>query len=385
MKRSQWIGVTLLLCLAVAAAPDGVQLSFTPYSAISARRVETMRFVKDGKLDAAESLLAGLQQSYERKEVDEFAVGTAFAAFSTSDETLGDSLDRWVTQKPESWCARLARARYGRARFYRLQGAESVHSDAAVGGKRLHELAMNAIADYKAALAKSPRVMVAYSDLVEMAAATGDAALLRETVTTALRLDPATWLVRDALFRIGGVSEAQFPAFLADAESHVKENPLLLQLRSDLLLQKARGMWRKGDLEGALAIFESQAKSLDTFQIHKERARLLRVLKRYDEARQAIDHAIALLPGKYDGYRERGWLGIDTNQIKAAHLDFRHGLEIEPLDPELNWGLGTALERAGYKPGAMKAYELSARYERNSEVLAGLERLGSRPPAAPRR
>ncbi len=373
MKRSRWIAVSLLVCLGVAAAQDGLRLSFAPYSKISARRLETMRLVRDGKFDAAEALLAAVQQAYEGKEADEFAVGTAFAAFSTSDESLASPLDRWVEQMPQSWCALLARARHQRARFNR-------------GMSR--KLAVTAIADYQAALAMNPRLMVAYSDLIELAGATRDEALFRETVDTGLALAPASWAVRDALVRVGGVPQAEFASFLADAEKHAKENPLLWQLRSDVELERGRALWDQNRIEEALAIYESQAKSLDTFQIHKERARLLRILKRYGEAGAAIDHAIALLPGKYDGYRERGWLRLMTDREPEAVAEFRRGLEIEPHDPELNYGLGQALEYTGDKLGAMAAYEESTRWSSFPAAQRRLDRLRSRtvarPPAAPR-
>ena len=202
-----------------------------------------------------------------------------------------------------------------------------------------------------------------------MAAATRNDALFRETVETGLKALPETWVVRDAMVRVGAIPEAQFEAFLADAARYEKQNPLLLQLASDVALEAGREMWRKGQIEPALALYEAQAKTLDTFQIHKERARLLRVLRRYPEASAAIDHAIALLPGKYDGYRERGWLDVDTERWPEAVADFRRGLALDPLEPELNRGLGAALEGAGDPIGALAAYEQSARWLPSAEVF----------------
>ena len=205
----------------------------------------------------------------------------------------------------------------------------------------------------------NPRLMIAYSDLVEMAALTDDSALLRETYRKALEVSPSSWPVRDALL-LWAIPREKIGDFLADAAKHERANPLLLQLPSFLETRRAGQLWRRRDHAQALAIYDEQAKTLDTFDIHKNRARLLRIMKRYPESKVAIDHALALMPGKYDGHRERGWLSIDTKNWTEATADFRRGLEIHPSDAELNRGLGMALEKGGDTPGALRAYERAA-------------------------
>jgi tetratricopeptide (TPR) repeat protein len=353
---------------------DAVRLSWAPYAKISARRLETMRLTREGKFDAVEALLTPLQQAYERKEVDEFAVATAFAPFSTSDETLRPALDRWVAQAPKSYSARLARARYNRARHKRYRDVEVPHSEAAIGAERVRAIALAAIADYRAALEMNPRLMIAYADLLDMAVSTDNRDLFRETHEQAFAIAPDTWVVRDALIYTGAVPRDQYGAFLADAAKYQKQNPLLLQIAAQPELAKAEQLWRNRRHAEALEILDKQLQTLDTFMIRKDRAHLLRIMDRFPEAYAEIDRAIALMPGKHDGYRQRGWMHQDTERWAEAAADYRHGLEIDPLEPMLNAGLGEALVNLGDTPGGIEALELSARWSADAHTY---QRIGS--------
>jgi tetratricopeptide (TPR) repeat protein len=375
-SRLMGICVGLSLCLGaatqhgVAAPPErpsgagrtAFRLSFAPYSKISARRLETMRLTREGRYDAVEALLTPLQQAYERKQVDEFAVAIAFAPFSTSDESLGPALDTWVEKAPKSYSARLSRARYLRNCFYRFRYVERPHSEAAIGPQRVLEIGKRSIADYRAALAMNPRLIIAYGDLIEMADAMGDRALFRETFESALEVAPATWIVRDAVRRVDAVPREQLAAFLADAAKYETENPLLLQLRADVEIGKARQLWRNGRRAEALAIYDEQLATLDVFGYRKDRSRLYSLMKRIPEAYAEIERAIALMPGKYDGYRQRAWVHYENERWADAAADFRRSLEIDPLDTESNRGLGEALQELDDFEGAIRAFEISARW-----------------------
>jgi tetratricopeptide (TPR) repeat protein len=164
------------------------------------------------------------------------------------------------------------------------------------------------------------------------------------------------------------VPRTHYGAFLADSAKHEQANPLLLQLPADVASGRAKQLWDSGQHAQALAIYDGLLETLDVFDLRKDRAHLLRVMKRYPEAYAEIDRAIALMPGKHDGYRHRAWIHTDTKRWAEAAADYRRGLELDPLEPRLNAGLGEALENLGDTPGAVKALELSARWSADSHT-----------------
>jgi tetratricopeptide (TPR) repeat protein len=369
-------GIVFLLGVASgSSAGEKPRFSYAPYAKVSAKRAETLRLVRAGRFDAVEALLVAGQQAYERGEADEMMGALGFAAFSTGDETLEPLVDRWVAQAPKSWSARLARARLLRQRYLRLAAIEGTVSEAAVGPASLAEYARRAIADYQAALAMNPRLIVAYSDLVEIASKTKDSSLLRESYRQALAVAPDTWYVRNALLHAGAVPREKRAAFLADAARHEKSNPAMVQLAADAAIDRAIAAANRGRIEEALAIYDGELGSLDTFVVAKSRAKQLRRLGRHAEALAAIDHAIALMPGKYEGHAERGWLHYDMKRYAEAAADFRRGLEIDPVDPELNRGLGWTLMKMSDAAGAARAWELSVRWEPIGQTYTELGRL----------
>jgi tetratricopeptide (TPR) repeat protein len=382
-RRAIGVGLSLWVCAALALAESPqvtsstAKLSYAPYSKLSARRVEIMRLTRQGKFSEVEAFVLPIQAAYEKGETNEYAAYLAVQAFSTSDETLGPQLDRWVAQSPKSWLPRLARARWHRQAYTRFQDAGEKAADVQLAA---------ALADYRAALAINPRLMTAYSDMVYIAGREGDEALASEVIPRALESDRTTWMVRDAMLKWGWVARDQVDAFLADAARYEQQNPMLLQLPAQVPMRHANRIWEKGQRAEALAIYDELLKTLDISELHKHRARLLRNLGRHAESRAAIDRAIALLPGNFDGYRERAWLHADKSEWPAMLADVRRGLEIDPLDPELNRGLGWALEELGDVPGAIEGYSVSVRWAPKASLFVqiGVLELAANDPKAAR-
>jgi tetratricopeptide (TPR) repeat protein len=357
--------IALVILAALATQSSG------PYAELSARRLETLQLVRQGKFDAVEKIVAPVEDAFERNQADELAVVTAFAPFTTADD-LGPQLERWAASAPKSFAARLAYAKFLRRSWHLHDDAQRSHAPTALDSAKLDELAQRAVAEYHAALALRPKLVTAWSDLMELAFSMRDGALLRDASKQGLAQVPASFQLRENLLTWGLVREQDFDAFFADAEQHAAENPALRRLPASLEISRAKGLWMSRQLPQALAIFETQTRAFDVFDWQKERARLLRVLGRFAEARTAIDHALALMPGKPDGWAERGWLEVDTKRYAEARADFQKAAALEPFDREINRGLGTALENLGDVPGAIAAYRLSADWYGDAAVLHSL-------------
>src|SRR5215831_13903672 len=160
-----------------ADAPTAPRFSDAKYAAISARRLETLQTLRDGKFDALDAQLTALQDAYEKGNGDDFAVMTAFAPFTSAGEDAAAPLERWVAKSPKSFAAHLARAKYLRHTWHRYSDAQKSRAEAALGQAAVDALAKHAVDEYRESLTLRPRLPTAYTDLIELGLSSGDRAV----------------------------------------------------------------------------------------------------------------------------------------------------------------------------------------------------------------
>ena len=66
--------------------------------------------LRSGKITRLQHYLNAYQGAFERGQISDGMVDSAFAAFMTTDPEMVEILTRWVEKRPESFAARAARA-----------------------------------------------------------------------------------------------------------------------------------------------------------------------------------------------------------------------------------------------------------------------------------
>ena len=156
--------------------------------------------------------------------------------FEYPNAEVGTLTDQWIAQDPQSAYALAARGLHRVAAAYAARGTGFAIDTKRARFMKAYELAEMAREDLNAALARDPKLIVAYHGLIELAKLESDRDLLESATRGAMALDPADqaiyqdWL--DALEPRWGGSIAAMQAVVDQALAHASENPLLEQLRA---------------------------------------------------------------------------------------------------------------------------------------------------------
>jgi hypothetical protein len=170
----RWPAAIVLLCALTGGS--GAGFAFEASAEIPALRAALER----GQLAQLEDKFAAYQRAFEQGHGSEWVVDDNFETFKTSDPDFAAPLDRWVEQYPKSFAAPMARAVY---LSYRASLAGGFLQANDIPDKRLREIeswATAAARDYATALARHPKLSVAYAGLIDLAKRAHDGAAIEE-------------------------------------------------------------------------------------------------------------------------------------------------------------------------------------------------------------
>jgi arylsulfatase A-like enzyme/tetratricopeptide (TPR) repeat protein len=122
--------------------------------------------------------------------------------------------------------------------------------------------------------------------------------------------------------------------------------------------RRAVRLFQAGDYDGAIALLAPLARSeIISLEVQFFLGRSLVRRKRYPEAAQALETAVALLPKWSPPYFElsHAYLGMGEAAKALAVID--RGLQVDPRSADLHRARGLVLQRLGNRPGARAALE----------------------------
>ena len=150
---------------------------------------------------------------------------------TSKTERIGQITEAWLRQAPESAYANLARGAYFNGAAWRARGTGYAADTPKENMRRKSELVDQAIPYFRKALAINPRLMPAYSGLVDMGNMDSRDALLTEVIGRAKAVDPACPELANRIMhsltpRWGGSYEDML-AFANELSRHVAARPQL--------------------------------------------------------------------------------------------------------------------------------------------------------------
>ena len=268
------------------------------------------------------------QQASEKNPAAELDEKLAFDSFAADDPSVGDSIEEWISKKPNSYAGHMAMGNYFSWRGWHTRGPAPASETAANQFERMQKYFDESAVETKIARKLRPKLSIAYAVLLGEARGEANWALLKNLKTDALRELPASFLIREqvmeSLYPRWGGNHEMMRDFAQQSQALVKENPCM--------------HWLLGFTDSDEG---------ETLGIHGEFVQSLAALTR------AIQKG-----GDYSGfYFSRGVSYGQAGSWEQALEDFDRANELAPQDPEL-------LIR--------RAYAL-AKLQRPREVLADLK------------
>lgn len=187
--------------------------------------------LQDGEIDAFERMLdESLGRHFSEDAFDE-GIDIAFELFKGSNQEIDRVSAAWLRQRPKSAYAHLVRAQYFDAAAGEARGGKFAPETPRENFRRMSELAAKAIPLYEEAIRLQPRLMPAYSGLLDVARLDSRSELERSTFERARQQDPgcaevARHRMESLQPRWGGSYESML-AYASSLEPMLAKRPLL--------------------------------------------------------------------------------------------------------------------------------------------------------------
>lgn len=264
-------------------------------------------FLAAGEVAALDAVLAPYQEAYRKGVIGETAGIRGIRDLRSNDRDLRVSYDKWVSEYPQSYSARVARARYLVRLGYLARGSAYVSATSKAQFDAMYALFNLAQEDLEVALTLDAKPTLVHAERVTIAMATGDEAAVQRALVDATELDSAVVSVlREYLHAL----RPEWGGSIEEMESAVA------RWRDSVGEVEAAAFGRVIDDAKASALLQAGTAPVCNKQ-------------HYREAIAFYDQVIAQAPVAR-AYSWRGYCHVQFGDDVAALKDFNHSLEIDP-------------------------------------------------------
>lgn len=354
------LGALHLLSLSSAlAAEAGTVQPSAPVSAEYSsgweqqRRSDTASQLRQRQIERLDAWLNAGQARYESKQLEDMELWRAYSTFSMVDEPALEAVfDEWVSRRPGSYAARVARGSYFMGAGWRSRGNEYASQTPPHRFARMQAYFGKARADFEAALKLTAKPTTALAALINIDGTEGDRARRETLLAEALRIDPGAQSPRyehiGYLVPKWGGSYAEMEGFVEASRGRLDAKHLgalagMIPADQANEMELAANRDPKADpkwVERALTLVD-QAVALGPGHaaFHGQRAGLLAKIGRKTEALESFGRALELsdAPGHT---LQRGMLFAETGRQAEAVADFQYAAELGDryAQQRLGWG-----------------------------------------------
>ncbi len=225
-------------------------------------------------------------------------------SFAAVDDRFGPSLDDWVTARPDSRYARLARAAWQVNVARSRRGTASARNTPRQSFVAMETALKQALADLAVAIRVDSSDIAGYWIAMNVAQLRGDRRGHRLALRRALILSPASAFTRarammGLLPRWGG-SYAAMDSLARDAMRYAATNPQLGSLAGFVHWDRANARWPRGDTTSRLAHLDSAMASGPNYWFCLDRGRQDLQLDHYDLALADLSCARSARPARVE-------------------------------------------------------------------------------------
>ena len=295
-------------------------------------RVAVAALLRAGRFTELTAHLEKLQSDFEADYRDEYLIYDAAHAFDDASPEVGERLEQWLAQSPDSFAPWLARGfhRAGLGALARGTRVSAETSAAQVSAMRGHY--REATSDLTHALELRPGLVVAYGQLmVTVGGGVPRDGLLRQ----ALERCPECFLVRLVYLRMttprwGGSYDLMQEA-ITEAARH--SNPRLAVLAGMIDWDRCRTATENDDLAAALATCDAALARGPLGDYFKSKALVLELQDQRESALALLDRAAALRPQDVDALASRGGLRVELGSLRAGTRDLTTAWLLDRKEP----------------------------------------------------
>ncbi len=328
-----WLFLVALLTAAsacLAATPGGDDVGAGRIRAL----LESRRYAE------LTELLEGLQAACDRDIEYEYAAYNGFQAFAVRAPSYGALLDNWVRNAPGNWVPLTARAAHEATAARDERAGRRRASPAGVQPGMAESGVAAALRALEASLRIRPRQLYAFALLMEICQDAGDREKGALLAGRALAHYPHSYLLRRRHMlslapRSGGSYDAM-TNFARQTAPYARKNPRLKILAGLIPFDQAETAASRGDYATAVALYEQALAHGTTWDVLYGLADCQYRAKRYDEAHEALDRAMALSPGAAEGFGLRSKIFFAQRNLDEA------AAAVEKMERAAGFGPGEA-------------------------------------------
>jgi tetratricopeptide (TPR) repeat protein len=302
---------------------------------------------------------------YFAGRLPEGALYHAYSVFFESDESSAVLLDRWLLQSPGSAHARAARGSYRVERGWKARGEKIIRETSRDQYESMVHWIQLAKPDLEKAVELEPRIVPAYSALIQLSFMGTEHALAGRAMAAANEVDPANFYTRAAYAtslepRWGGSVEAM-DELASESEPWLTRNPRLAGVRGMALIARRERPLKEGNHMGALAEMERGLNLYPSPGNLEFAGRLAHHLRDYPHAIELYSQALRFKPRDENALVNRAQSHWAMKKYPAAKADLERLLTFEPGHLEALVTYSNLLVEEGDIPGAIVKLEAAHR------------------------
>ena len=284
-----------------------------------------------------ENELKNILYSIDSGEVLDTKIADAYLAFATGDPKQKEKINAWITNKPDSALAYLARCNYYEAVGMLHRGHSYIAITAKESLRQMRDDFNHAIPDCNKAITLDNKLSLAYTLMIRMAMVLGQDKLVKTTAQLGLSQIPDSYIIHDQYFysftsRWGGSIYELQNTINSRFEQLIKVDKLSPLLGFDLFFKGSEADLHK-NYKQALDYYRRAEKEYN-INSKLQQANMLYQLKRKDEAREIYGQLIKNGTLSLTPYlKMAAFMNSKNNYNKAIdYLDKL--LEIAPYNPD---------------------------------------------------
>jgi len=365
-----------------------------------------INLLKNKKYDTLEKELHNLQEQYHKDPKNEIYIIYALSSFKNENLKIEDDIKKWIEAKHESPFPYIALGKYYHALAWKARGNKFANETSKEQFENLARIEEDAKSEYKIALNKDNKSLVAYQGLINSVGSV-DSSLLEPIYKEAIKANPNSFYIRRSylefnLLRWGG-SYKKIAQIVQESRKFYSKNPKLDTLEGFVDYAKADQAYHSLKFEKALEYVQNAIKKGgEYFDYIRLRGNINMYLKNYDQSLK--DFTLAHKKRKYDEdilsslialyYKKRDYentlkyakilsdLGDKATLLKyrgyinyikenndEALLDLMEYLTYKPDDVEANKYIGYIYYYSKKDYDAARTYLKSATSDKNDPIL----------------
>lgn len=314
-----------------------------------------------------------LEEAFESDFRKEEWVTQAFECFDTADARVGERIDQWLLQSPDSFAPILARAQHRVALGWYYRGAKFMKDTADDRKQKFKEVLTGAEPDVERAIALRPKAIAAYQLKLWIANALGKDAEKRKIFDAAITICPNCFRIRSKYIvamqpRWGGSFEGM-ERIASEAQALAFQNPRLKVLLGYADEERAHTYREQEKFAAAFDAIDRALSIADFPRFHEERAWILRRSRRDKEALEELEKAVDQEPMNDSYLMQRGGLRLEAGKLREGTDDLKVAQLLDPVSEDNRSAVERGVKKLIYegyqrqlaadKTGAVAAYDMA--------------------------